>query len=268
MNPKPTYDRIGASYRRTRREDPRLASRIIEALGDAETVVNVGAGTGSYETKDRLIVAVEPSPTMIRQRPQDAAPVVQAPAECLPFEDKVFSAGLAILTIHHWPDRFAGLRKLSRVVRDRVVLVTWDPESEGFWLVKHYFPEFVEADRKKMPTMAELRHVFDDVEVRPVPIPHDCVDGFLGAYWRRPAAYLRSEIRDGISSFATCSDLSALKRLEEDLNSGDWERRYVGILEKDELDIGYRLVVGRPTGARGSIAIKSAGTTDGEEERV
>jgi SAM-dependent methyltransferase len=222
---------------------------IVEALGDAETVVNIGAGTGSYEPKDRFVVAVEPSITMIRQRGRDAAPVVQGFAEHLPFQDKVFAAGLALLTIHHWRDRFRGLCELSRVVRDRFVLLTWDPESEGFWLVKDYFPEFVEADRKRMPTMTELRHLFGHVEVFPLPIPHDCVDGFLGAYWRRPAEYLRSEIRDGISSFATCSDLSALKRLEDDLDSGQWERRYVDILKKSELDIGYRLIVGRPTRA-------------------
>jgi SAM-dependent methyltransferase len=249
MNPIPTYDRIGASYRQSRKADPRVARLLIGALGDAETAVNVGAGTGSYEPRDRFLVAVEPSATMIRQRPQDAAPVIQASAEYLPFEEKVFSAGMAILTIHHWQDRFAGLRELSRVVRDRVVLLTWDPDSEGFWLVKHYFPEFVEQDRKRMPAMAELKQMFDAVEVLPLPIPHDCVDGFLGAYWRRPAAYLRSDVRNGISSFATCSDLSALKRLEDDLNSGAWERQHADILEKDELDVGYRLVVGRPTRA-------------------
>jgi SAM-dependent methyltransferase len=223
-----------------------LAQRIVEALDDAETVVNVGAGTGSYEPKDRYVVAIEPSETMVQQRPQDAAPVVRAYAECLPFQDDVFAAGLAVLTIHHWRDRSAGLRELSRVVRERVVLLTWDPDSEGFWLVKDYFPEFVEADRKRMPNTAELRHFFDDLHVAPVPIPHDCSDGFLGAYWRRPAEYLQSEIRDGISSFAARSDLTALKRLQDDLDSGHWARRYGEILDKDELDIGYRLIVGRP----------------------
>ena len=249
MNFTQTYDHIGASYRKSRTEDPRLARRIVEGLGDAETVVNVGAGTGSYEPKDRFLVAVEPSITMVRQRPEDSAPVVQAYAECLPFRDRVFAAGLAVLTIHHWLDKLKGLLELSRVVRERVVLLTWDPESEGFWLVKDYFPEFVKADRKRMPTMTELGRFFDHMEVLPVPIPHDCVDGFLGAYWRRPAEYLRSEIRSGISSFATCLDLTALKRLEQDLDSGQWELRYGDILKKSELDMGYRLIVGRPTRA-------------------
>jgi len=245
VNHAQTYDRIGGSYRQTRKEDPRLARRIVEALGAAETVVNVGAGTGSYEPKDRFLIAVEPSLTMVRQRPKDGAPAVHALAECLPFQDSVFAAGLAVLTIHHWLDRLRGLLELCRVVRDRVVLLTWDPDSEGFWLTRDYFPEFVEEDRKRMPTMAELRHFFDELEVLPVPIPHDCVDGFLGAYWRRPAEYLRPDIRDGISSFATCSDLSALKRLEADLASGHWERRYADIVHQAELDIGYRLIVGR-----------------------
>jgi SAM-dependent methyltransferase len=246
VNPADRYDRIGASYKQARREDPRLARRILATLGDAETVVNVGAGTGSYEPKDRYVVAVEPSQTMVRQRPQGAAPVVRAVAECLPFKDRSFVAGLAVLTIHHWLDWLVGLRELCRVAKERVVLLTWDPESEGFWLVNDYFPEFLEADRKRMPTMRELGRLFDSVEVSPVPIPHDCVDGFLGAYWQRPAEYLRPEIRDGISSFATCSDLTVLKRLQEDLETGHWERQYGAILNKNELDIGYRLIVGRP----------------------
>ncbi len=250
MNQSKKYDRIGAFYRHSRKEDPRLAQRIVEALGDTETVVNIGAGTGSYEPKDRYVVAVEPSKTMVQQRAQDAAPVVQAFAECLPFADNVFAAGLAVLTIHHWRDRALGLRELSRVVRDRIVLLTWDPDSDGFWLVQDYFPEFVEADRKRMPTMAELRHFFDPVEIIPLPIPHDCVDGFLGAYWRRPAEYLRPVIRDGISSFATCSDLTALERLQDELDNGHWEQRYGNILNKSELDIGYRLIVGSPTKTR------------------
>ena len=184
---------------------------------------------------------------MVRQRPQGAAPVVRAFAENLPFQDRAFAAGLVILTIHHWVDRLAGLNELCRVVRERIVLLTWDPESEGFWLVKDDFPEFLEADRKRMPTMTELGRFFDHVEVSPVPIPHDCVDGFLGAYWRRPAEYLRSDIGGGISSFATCSDLSALERLQRDLDSGDWGRKNRDIIKLNELDIGYRLIVGRPT---------------------
>lgn len=241
-----TYDEIGSAYRQARKEDPRLAQRILQALGAAETVVNVGAGTGSYEPRERSVIAVEPSMTMVQQRQRDAAPVLRAFAESLPFRDNTFDAGMAILTVHHWNDRAAGLLEMCRVVRDTVVVLTWDPQSDGFWLVQHYFPEFLEADRARLPSMVEFRRFFRDLEVLPIPIPHDCSDGFLGAYWRRPAEYLRAEVRNGISSFATCRDLSALRRLQEDLDNGNWEKRYGQILQYDELDVGYRLIVGRP----------------------
>jgi SAM-dependent methyltransferase len=183
---------------------------------------------------------------MIRQRPPAAAPAVRALAEALPFRDDAFDAGLAVLTIHHWQDWKEGLRELTRAASERAVLLTWDPESEGFWLVQDYFPEFIEADRKRLPTMASLRPFFSQLQILSVPIPHDCCDGFLGAYWRRPAEYLREEIRNGISSFAAGPDLTALKRLEDDLQSGRWQQRYGEILSKQELDIGYRLLVGIP----------------------
>jgi SAM-dependent methyltransferase len=241
-----TYDRIGGAYRQTRKGDPRLARLIVSELGPAKTVVNVGAGTGSYEPVDRFVVAVEPSRVMLEQRPAASAPATQAFAERLPFGDDAFDAAMAVLTLHHWTDQTAGLMELSRVARERVVLLTWDPSSEGFWLVRDYFPALLEADRKRLPPVDQLLGFLTDGRVIPVPIPHDCADGFLGAYWRHPAAYLDAGIRGGISSFATCQDLSALQRLDEDLASGEWQRRYGELLEKDELDIGYRLIVGRP----------------------
>jgi SAM-dependent methyltransferase len=183
---------------------------------------------------------------MVRQRPLNAAPAVRAVAEALPFQDNAFGAGLAILTIHHWQSWKEGLRELTRVVRERVVVLTWDPESEGFWLVQDYFPEFIEADRKRLPAMAALRPFFTQLEIHPLPIPHDCCDGFLGAYWRRPTEYLRQEVRGGISSFATLSEPAALKRLADDLESGRWQQLYGEVLAKEELDMGYRLLVGRP----------------------
>lgn len=241
------YDRIGVSYQETRAEDPRLKRRILEALDTASTVVNVGAGTGSYEPTDRYVVAVEPSETMIRQRRSAYTPVVRAVAESLPFSDRAFAAGMAVLTMHHWRDRGAsGLRELSRVVRERVVIVTFDPRSFGFWLTRDYFPEFIAHDLERTPTIDELTSGFARAEVFPLPVPHDCVDGFLGAFWRRPEAYLDAAVRRGMSSFATSTDLSPLSRLEEDLKSGAWEDRNRAILLNDELDLGYRLVVGTP----------------------
>lgn len=241
-----TYDRIGADYRQTRKEDPRLARLIARELQDAKTVVNVGAGTGSYEPADRFVVAIEPSRVMLQQRPPGAAPAAQAIAERLPFGDDAFDAAIAILTVHHWSDQHAGMRELSRVARERIVLLTWDPSSEGFWLIRDYFPQFLEADRKRLPPVERLLSLLGDAQVITVPIPHDCADGFLGAYWRRPEAYLNAETRSGISSFATCRDLSPLQRLEEHLDTGEWQRRYGKLLDEKELDIGYRLVVGRP----------------------
>ena len=184
------YDQIGEGYRNLRNPDPRIGRNILHALGEAETLVNVGAGAGSYEPLDRNVVAVEPSLTMIRQRRTGIAPVVQASAMGLPFRDGAFAAALAVLTVHHWPDRTRGLDELARVARDRVVIVTWDPAYSGFWLIDDYFPEIGEIDRQILPSLEEFRNALGPIEVRPLLVPHDCSDGFLGAYWRRPHAYL------------------------------------------------------------------------------
>lgn len=237
------YDDRGTGYGRTRRPDPRIAAAIRSALREAASFVNVGAGTGSYEPDDRSVVAVEPSMTMIRQRGAAAAPCILGRAECLPFPDRSFDAAAAILTIHHWGDRSRGLRELRRVSRDRVVLLTWDPEVGGFWLTREYCPEFLETDRRRFPGMAEIREALGPIESVPVPIPHDCVDGFLGAFWRRPEAYLDPAIRNGISSFAAGGFEPGLRRLEVDLASGRWRDRNAAILDAAELDLGYRLVI-------------------------
>ena len=238
------YDAIGIGYEHYRRPDPRIATAIIRALGEAETVVNVGAGTGSYEPVDRSVVAVEPSLAMIRQRQASGTPVVQASATHLPFRDAAFAAALAVLTVHHWPDRAAGL---AGVTRDRVVLLTWDPDSTGFWLIDEYFPEIGAIDRPIFPTLGELQRLLGITEVRPLPVPHDCTDGFLGAYWRRPEAYLDPGVRGAISTFTRVRDLEpGVARLRRDLDDGTWLRRHADLLDRTELDLGYRLVVARP----------------------
>lgn len=237
------YERIGRGYGELRRADPRLERLIAEALGDAASVVNVGAGTGSYEPAARGTVAVEPALVMIAQRPPGAAPCVRGYAERLPFGDGAFDAGLAVLTIHHWSDWRAGLRELVRVARKRVVLSTWDPEGEAFWLFKEYLPAMLELDRRRFPSLGALRGELGNLQARAVPIPHDCVDGFLGAYWRRPAAFLDPAIRRGISSFSPEYLDAGLARLAVDLESGAWTRKHGELLEQAELDIGYRLVV-------------------------
>jgi len=241
------YDAIGHDYRAYRRPDSRLAAAILDALGGADTVVNVGAGAGSYEPDDRPVVAVEPSAVMIRQR-RSGVPVVQASATALPFGDGAFAAALAVLTVHHWPDRPRGLAELARVARRRVVVVTWDPATAGFWLVDEYFPEIVAIDRPNFPSLDDFQRVLGPIDVRPLPIPHDCTDGFLGAYWRRPAAYLDAGVRGAISTFAKLDDVGAgVARLRADLDDGTWARRHADLLDQPELDLGYRLVVGAPT---------------------
>ena len=199
------YDTIGRGYARGRRSEPRIAARLTAALDDARSVLNVGAGAGSYEPPDRRVIAVEPSAVMLAQRPVGAASAVRARAEALPFPDRAFDATMAVLTLHHWADRASGLAECARVARRRVILLTWDPSADTFWLVRDYFPEFAEADREVFPAMATYAEAFGAgarVEVAPVPVPRDCVDGFLGAYWARPAAYLDEAVRAGISSFA------------------------------------------------------------------
>lgn len=224
--------------------DQRIAAQLAAALGDAATVINVGAGAGSYEPRNRSVVAVEPSMTMIRQRPPGAAPAVQAKAERLPIRDSAAQASMAVLTVHHWHDRAAGLAELARVATDRVAILTWDPDGPGFWLTDEYFPAMVARDRERFPTLSEISHVIGMTRVETVPVPRDCIDGFLGAYWGRPTAYLNPAIRAGMSGFAGIEGVpEGLARLEADLASGDWRRRFGSMCSGTHLDIGYRLVI-------------------------
>lgn len=245
MSPQ-LYDVIGPGYKAYRRPDPRIARAISLALADADTVLNVGAGAGSYEPADRKVVAVEPSLSMIGQREADSAPVLQASSTHLPFRDGTFAAALAVLTLHHWPDRPRGLAELARVARRRAVMLTWDPAAPNFWLIDDYFPALAAIDRTIFPTIEELGRAFDHIEVHALPVPHDCTDGFLGAYWRRPHAYLDPGVRGAISTFTKLDTVEpGLTRLRDDLEDGSWERRHGHLLTASELDLGYRLVIAR-----------------------
>jgi SAM-dependent methyltransferase len=239
------YDSIGRTYTATRQTEPRIAARIWAALGDARTVVNVGAGTGNYEPPDRKVTAVEPSEVMIAQRAPDTAPVVQAGAEDLPFEDDSFDAAMAVLTLHHWSDWRAGCAELRRVARDRVVVFSWDPTYRGrMWLSAEYFPTLSWQDVREFPTLqAQVAALHATVEV--VPVPWDCRDGFFSAFWRRPEAYLDPAVRAGISTMARREGELAggIARLRADLESGEWARRHADLLDLEELDVGYRLLV-------------------------
>lgn len=237
------YDRIGTRYAERRKPDPRIAAAIEAALGDARTVLNVGAGAGSYEPGARVVTALEPSMEMIAQRPPAAARAVQAVAEAMPFPDSSFDASMAVLTVHHWADRARGLEEMRRVTRGPVVLLTFDPAHRGMWLT-YYFPDLIALDEAQMPAMADYEKWLGPVRATPVPIPHDCRDGFLYAYWRRPHFYLDPRMRAGSSSFWAIPNVEqGVARLSDDLESGEWERRFGEVLALDAIDAGYRLVV-------------------------
>ena len=237
-----SYDTIGVDYSDLRKSDSRIEMVIGRALGSAKTVLNVGAGAGSYEPADRQVTAIEPSVEMIRQRGASAAPVIQGYAEDLPFDDNSFDASMAILTVHHWADKEKGLKEMRRVTRGQVVVLTFDPSHRGFWLAD-YIPELVKLDEVIMPRMADYEEWLGPVEISAVPIPHDCTDGFLYAYWRRPEAYLDPRITAAMSSFWALDNISeGLRKLKGDLDTGAWAQRYSELLNRDEYDVGYRLV--------------------------
>jgi SAM-dependent methyltransferase len=240
------YDSIGATYTVTRRTEPRIAAQIWAALGDARTVLNVGAGTGSYEPSDRHVLAVEPSALMRAQRLPDAAPCLAGSAEHLPFDDQSFDAAMAVCTVHHWQDPIAGLREMRRVAR-RVVVFLFDTSDPGqFWLTRDYLPEF--AALRGCRVLASLPDLAGAMGARtePVPIPWDCADGFFEAYWRRPEAYLDEGVRRGISVWDALGpdvEQRAVRSLGDDLASGRWAERNRALVDLDAAELGARLLV-------------------------
>jgi SAM-dependent methyltransferase len=243
---RPLYEEIGRSYSRTRREDPRIAAEIASSLGDARSVVNVGAGTGSYEPRDRIVVAVEPSPEMVRQRRGRTRRVVRGVAEALPFPGGAFEAAMAVLTIHHWPDPEAGLAELARVSRRQVVFFFEPLRTHEFWALD-YFPEALDVPSEQdAPGEEDIRRVLRVREVRRVLVPHDCRDGFGAAFWARPEAYLDPEVQAGMSWLALLSPEARRRgsqRLAADLASGAWDRRHGHLRHERTYDGGYRLAI-------------------------
>jgi SAM-dependent methyltransferase len=242
---QPLYDKIAGSYLEHRQPDERIAAQINAALAEYQSLLNVGSGTGSYEPIDRYVVAIEPSIEMIKRRRHVKSQPIQASAGRLPFLDGTFDATLAVLTLHHWPDPEAGLAEMCRVAREQVVILTWDPEHSGFWLVRDYFPEILTIDRPTFPSLARIERALGTNEVQTVPIPADCTDGFLGAYWQRPEAYLDHSVRSAISTFSKFDPEIGLDRLRQDLDDGSWHDRNRELQTLSELDIGYRLVIAR-----------------------
>jgi SAM-dependent methyltransferase len=243
------YDAIGGEYAVMRREDPCLATLIREALGDAATVVNVGAGAGSYEPEDRQVVAVEPSEVMIAQRPPWRAPAIQAGAYPLPFPDGSFDAAMAILTIHHWDeDQERGVKELRRVATGPVVILTYDVDvAAQMWLIADYFPEVAELDRQVFPPIETLAGwLGGEVDVQEVPIPRDTPDWHLGSFWAHPERVLDARARNATSGFARMP-AAVVARIEQaverDLSDGSWDSRHGRLRDLDEYDVGMRLVV-------------------------
>lgn len=248
MSESTNYEKIGIGYAKKRRSDPRIAAQIHETLSGIRSLVNVGAGSGSYEPTTTQVTAVEPSQRMIDQRSKLAAPCVLASAESLPFPDQSFDASMSALSLHHWTDLRAGLREMRRVSRTRIVLFTVLPDAgEAFWLTQDYFPEFAQEDRRIFPSLATLsQHLDLPLRSEVVPIPHDLQDGFQGAYWRRPQAYLQEATRACISSFARRDSAAlqqGLSRLHQDLLDGRWMQKHGECLRKQTMDLGYRLVI-------------------------
>jgi SAM-dependent methyltransferase len=242
----PPYDRLGRGYSHVRRPDPRIAAQIDAALGEARTVLNVGAGTGSYEPEGREVTAVEPSAEMIGQRPPGSAPVVRASAEDLPFAEGSFDASLAVLTAHHWADLRAGLAEMRRVSRERIVIVTFDPEALAeLWVARDYFPEMLALKRRSGATSGELAELLAGATVEPIPVPRDCTDQFFAALWARPEKLFAEEVVRPMWVWQSISEAArqdGRERLRADLESGAWEQRYRHLRTLPSLDVGLRLV--------------------------
>jgi SAM-dependent methyltransferase len=244
------YERHGHGYPSHRRTDPRIAEAIEAALGDARTVLNVGAGAGSYEPEGRHVVAVEPSPTMRAQRPPHLAPAIDAVAEALPFDDRSVDAAMAVSSVHQWPDAEKGLRELRRVARGPVVILTFDPHAiVRFWLAD-YVPEVVELESRRVPRIGRVRRALGPrTEVRVVPVPADCLDGFTEAFYARPEKFLEDEVRASQSVWGFVdSEVEArfLRQLRADLSSGAWDERYGALRSLPVYEGALRLVVGLP----------------------
>jgi SAM-dependent methyltransferase len=240
------YDEIGHRYASVRVEDPRLATPIWDALGDARTVVNVGAGAGSYEPRDREVTAVEPSAVMIAQRPAGAAPAVLAAAESMPFPDGTFDAAMAIITLHHWGDADAGLREMRRVARRRIVIVTFDPALEGdLWISRDYLREHVVRTFSSLVPIDRILETFPEARVRRLLIPNDCSDRMFATLWARPEEYLDPDVRAATSVWRRLPAevvARAIDDLRRDLASGAWDSRYGHLRTTPEFDAGLRLI--------------------------
>jgi hypothetical protein len=244
------YETHGQGYGVQRRTDPRIAAYVHAALGDARTVLNVGAGAGSYEPEDREVTAVEPSASMRSQRPAHLATAIDASAEELPFADDSFDAAMATVTVHQWADTDRGLRELRRVSRGPVVVLTFDGNALDLLWLADYVPELIAAERKRYPAIGHIERMLGGVTtVTPIPVPADCADGFTEAFYARPERFLDPVVRRSQSAWGFVDSATterALARLRADLESGEWKSRY-GTLAALPVFVGsLRLIVSYP----------------------
>jgi SAM-dependent methyltransferase len=242
------YDKYGKTYGSFRKTDPRIAAYVDRAIGEAQTVLNVGAGAGSYEPEDKYVISVEPSKTMRLQRAEkNKVPAVIGNAENLPFDDDTFDASMAMVTIHHWENMEKGLQELRRVSKDKVIVMTFDPDALDIYWNVNYFPEVVNAERARYPSVKFIVDVLGgNCEVITIPIPIDCVDGFQEAFYGRPEAFLDKEIRKNQSAWGFVSEeeeLRGVQMLKEELESGEWERKYGKFRTQPFFEGALRLIV-------------------------
>ena len=243
------YGRIGTGYAKIRQPDARIAEQFHEPFGLARTVLNVGAGAGSYEPTDREVTAVEPSESMRAQRPSHLSRAIDATADHLPFAADSFDAAMASVTVHQWPDLEAGLGEMRRVTTGPVVILTFDPVPPKHWWIMDYVPELLEVEGRRMPTIDRVAAAIGDVsEVREILVPNDCTDGFGQAFYGRPERMLDPEVRRAMSAWSFVADDTVtrfVETLSADLESGAWDAKYGGFRELDVFDVGLRLVIGR-----------------------
>jgi SAM-dependent methyltransferase len=250
-NPAFNYDQLGQKYSGYRQTDPRIAAFVNRALGDAKTILNVGAGAGSYEPADKYVIAVEPSVVMRAQRiKNNKVPAINAMAGSLPFDDNSFDASMAMVTVHHWPDIDQGLKELRRVTKNQVVIMTFDPEQlDNFWNAD-YFPELIEVERARYPTIDFIKKSLGgNCEIVAIPVPFDCSDGFQEAFYGRPEAFLEKEVRLAQSAWGFLQnglEEQLAKRLSTDLASGAWDKKYGHYRMEPTFTCALRLVISTP----------------------
>lgn len=247
-NPAFNYDKLGQKYSGYRRTDSRIAAYVHEALSNAKTILNVGAGTGSYEPADRYVVAVEPSVVMRAQRITNGKiPAIIGTADALPFDDNSFDASMAMVTVHHWPDMKKGLKELRRVTKNQVLIMTFDPEAlDNFWNV-HYFPELIEVEKARYPTIEFITNTLGgNCDIKSIPIPLDCIDGFQEAFYGRPEAFLEKEVRLSQSAWGFLPEGledKLVKALADDLHSGEWDKKYGHFRMQPTFTCALRLII-------------------------